>query len=92
MIWIIYILIFALGLVGGSSFINAGWSILANKSCDSVTWEVEYNQYFNHQCFSNNSGEMSQVTAGLLALIGGAVIVLFSGYPLYKQIQEKKNI
>ena len=92
MIWIIYILIFALGLVGGSSFIYAGWSILANKSCDSVTWEVEYNQYFGHQCFSNNSGEMSQATAGLLALIGGAVIVLFSGYPLYKQIQEKKNI
>lgn len=85
-------MIFALGLVGGSSFINVGWSILANKSCDSVTWEVEYNQYFNHQCFSNNSGAMSQATAGLLALIGGAVIVVFSGYPLYKQIQEKKNI
>ena len=47
MVWTIYLLIFALGLVGGSSFIYAGWSILANKNCDSVTWGVEYNQYFS---------------------------------------------
>jgi hypothetical protein len=35
---------------------------------------------------------MGQATAGLLALIGGAVLLFFSGYPLYKQIQENKNI
>lgn len=87
----IYILIFILGIVGGSSFIYSGWSILANKGCDSVTWGVEYNQYFNYQCFPNHSGEMGQASAGLLALISGVGFVLFSGYPLYKQIQEKKN-
>jgi len=91
LIWTIYILIFALGIVGGSSFIYSGWSILANKNCDSVTWGVEYNQYFSYQCFPSDSGEMSQATAGLLALIGGAVLLFFSGYPLYKQIQENKN-
>ena len=91
MIWTTYILIFALGLVGGSSFIYAGWSILANKNCDSVNWGVEYNQYFSYQCFPTGSGEMGQATAGLLALIGGAVFLFFSGYPLYKQIQENRN-
>jgi hypothetical protein len=34
---------------------------------------------------------MGQTTAGLLALIGGAVFLLFSGFPLYKHIQEDKN-
>ena len=34
---------------------------------------------------------MSQATAGLLALIGGAVFLFFSGLPLYKQIQENRN-
>ena len=91
MIWTIYILIFALGIVGGSSFIYSGWSILSNKNCDSVSWGVEYNQYFSYQCFPTGSGEMGQATAGLLALIGGAVFLFFSGYPLYKQIQENKN-
>ena len=42
-------------------------------------------------CFSTGSGEMGQATAGLLALTGGAVFLFFSGYPLYKQIQENKN-
>ena len=91
MIWTTYILIFALGLVGGSSFIYAGWSILANKNCDSVNWGVEYNQYFNYQCIPNNSGEMSQASAGLLALVGGFIVLFLSGYPLYKQIQENRN-
>ena len=91
MIWTTYILIFALGLVGGSSFIYAGWSILTNKNCDSVNWGVEYNQYFNYQCILNNSGEMSQASAGLLALVGGFIVLFLSGYPLYKQIQENRN-
>ena len=91
MIWTIYFLLLALGVVGGSSFIYAGWLILSNKSCDSVTWGVQYNQYFNYQCFPNDSGEMGQATAGLLALIVGVVLLVFSGYPLYKQIQESKN-
>jgi hypothetical protein len=34
---------------------------------------------------------MGQAAAGLLALIGGAVFLFFSGFPLYKQIQETKN-
>ena len=89
--WIGSLVIFAIGLVGGSSFIYSGWSILENKNCHSVTWGVENSQYFNYHCFSSNVGEMGKTSAGLLALICGSVFLFFSAFPLYNQVREKKR-
>lgn len=77
-----------LSVLGAFSFLYTGISILADSSCEAVTWGGRGGRVssFTATCWDVPpelvDGAWSPTSAGLLSLAGGIALLIFAAWPL----------
>lgn len=77
-----------LTLIGAGTFVVTGLDVLANSNC--VTAKFGGARVITVTCYSNNYGDMSGKTAGLLTLLAGFALLIFALWPQILNYQKRR--